>query len=155
MAENREILAQQAFFAKLDPKYLDIVAGHAHLREFADGELVFRQDDDAKSFFMVLKGQVDVEIPAIYGAPLTVQSLGPGEVLGWSWLIPPFKWHFVARATTDATLLEFDGKGLRELCEQDPKLGYELLKLFAALMSERLQEARMRMLEVCAPPEMV
>ncbi len=94
-----------------------------------------------------------IQVPSIFGPPLTVQTLGDGELLGWSWLIPPYKWHFEARADSDLQVIEFDGARLRQRCEEDPALGYQLLKRFSALMSDRVQAARMKMMEVCDPTQ--
>ena len=81
------------------------------------------------------------------GPTLKIQTLGKGQVLGWSWLISPYKWNFQAKAEDDSELLQFDGAAILAQCEQDPKLGFELLKKFAALMSVGLNAARQKMME--------
>lgn len=148
-----DYLRSNLFFKGLEPQYIRILAGLATERDFDPAALIFQQDKPADYLFVVLDGQATIEIPALYGPPISIQSLSNGEVLGWSWLIPPYKWHFDARAVTKTKTLAIDGKRLREQCEQDSTLGYELMKRFAALMSERLQEARMQIMEVAAPPE--
>jgi len=79
-------------------------------------------------------------------------TLGEDQVLGWSWLIPPYRWNFLARAVEESDLLEFDGGAILARCEEDPKFGYELFKCFAALMSERLAAARQKMMDQWDPP---
>jgi CRP/FNR family transcriptional regulator, cyclic AMP receptor protein len=140
-----------SFFHGLAPEYLDFLARHAARRIVADGDMLFRHGDSARSFFLVLSGHVSVEIPAIEGPVLQLQDLGPGDVVGWSWLIAPHKWNFQARVTLAAEVLEFDGAAVLEHCEQDPRFGYELLKRFSALMSERLRLARDRMMQEWKP----
>lgn len=81
------------------------------------------------------------------GPNLEIQSLGKNQVLGWSWLISPYQWNFQAKAEDDSELLEFNGTAILARCEQEPKFGYEVLKRFAALMSERLEAARLKMMD--------
>jgi CRP/FNR family transcriptional regulator, cyclic AMP receptor protein len=98
------------------------------------------------------KGHISVQVPALIGPVLEIQSLGEDQILGWSWLIPPYRWHFMARADEDSEVLEFDGSAILAHCEEDPNFGYQLLKRFAALMSERLDAARQKMMDQWNPP---
>ena len=81
-----------------------------------------------------------------------MQIVGEDQLLGWSWLIPPYQWNFLARAVEDSELLEFDGKAILAHCEKDSKFGYELLKRFATLMSDRLNAARQKLMDQWDPP---
>lgn len=135
-------LAQHPVFKDLEPLHLAKIAGYARQVQFSPGQRVFEHDTRAREFFIVQEGKVTVEIPAITGEPLVIQTLGPGSLVGWSWMIPPYAWSFDARAATPCTLVAVDGEKLRESCEADTKLGYELMKRFAALMAERLNAAR-------------
>ena len=74
--------------------------------------------------------------------------MGPGQILGWSWIISPYKWHFEARALEDVRAIALDGECLRNKCEEDPKLGYEMLKRFSHILEQRLQSTRMQLLDV-------
>ncbi len=139
------------FFAGLSGDHLQFLADHAHRRQLSAGDVLFRHGDNARYFFLVLSGHVSVEIAAIEGPALLLQDLAPGDVVGWSWLIAPHRWNFQARAMAPAEVLEFDGKAVLEHCEQDSLFGYELLKRFSALMSERLQVARSRMMQEWKP----
>lgn len=145
-------LRAHSILRALSDRQLAAVVAHAGVRRIAAGEVLFRQGDRAIRFYVVRDGSIRVGVPAIDGPALEVQRLGPGEVLGWSWLIPPYRWTFDARAVDDSTLIEFDGESLRRACEQDPVLGYAVMKIFAELMSARLQAARMRMMEAWSPP---
>ncbi len=147
----RHILADNAFFAGLAPQHLDFLAEHASRRGLRQQDVLFAYGDKASSFFLVLGGHVSVEVAAIEGPALTLQELGPGAVLGWSWLIAPYRWSFQARATEPSEVLEFDGARILARCEEDAKFGYELLKRFSSLMSERLFFARQRMMAEWKP----
>lgn len=103
---------------------------------------MFRYGTSAQQFYMVQDGKVSVEIPAVEGAPLPIQKVGKGDVLGWSWLVPPYQWRFDARALEPSRIVVIDGERVRFHCEEDPKLGFELMKRFASLMAERLICAR-------------
>lgn len=142
-----DYLRSHPFFSSLAPELLDEVAPHAFELRVPSQSKVFRQDAAADHFYVVLDGEVTVEVPAIQGEPARLQLLGPGKILGWSWLIPPHRWHFDARATKPSRLLQLDGARLRDFCRNNPVLGYPLLERAAILMMERLGEARLRVIE--------
>lgn len=145
-------LSEKAFFSGLKPEYIEFLAGHASKREVRKDEVLFPHGQKSDRFFMVLSGRITLEVAAIEGPPLELQSVGADEMMGWSWLIPPYKWTFQARAVEPAEVLEFDGNAVFERCEKDPEFGYELLKRFSALMSERLAFARQKMMDEWSPP---
>jgi CRP-like cAMP-binding protein len=135
-------LAQHPIFRGLKQEHIALIGSLAKLVAFEPHERVFEQDTPASHFFLVREGSVTVEIPSIDGEPLPIQKLGADSLLGWSWLIAPYRWAFDARATSRCQVVAVDGERLREACEADPVLGYELLKRFAVLMAERLNAAR-------------
>jgi CRP/FNR family transcriptional regulator, cyclic AMP receptor protein len=135
-------LARHPLFQGLDSTHIARIAGHAEERAIPADQRVFTQDTEASHFFILKEGTVAVEIPALDGEPLTIQNLGAGATIGWSWLIPPYRWLFDARATSSCVVVAVDGKSLRAACDENPVLGYELMKRFAALMAERLNAAR-------------
>ncbi|MDD4887121.1 MAG: cyclic nucleotide-binding domain-containing protein [Thiomonas sp.] len=145
-------LQAHTILSALNPAQLARLLPHARALQIAAGEVLFQQGQEADAFYIVRTGSVQIGVPAINGPGVAVQTLGAHDVLGWSWLIPPYKWTFEARSLTRTTLLRFDGKAILQECERDPALGYALMKLFAALMSARLQAARLRMMECWAPP---
>jgi len=144
-------LTAGGLFAGLAPEFVDFLAQHARTRELKELEVLFHYGEPAKSFYLVTSGHLSIEVAALEGPALQLQDLGPGSVVGWSWLIAPNRWAFQARAKTPAKLIEFDGVAVLAECEANPKFGYELLKRFSALMSERLQQARARMIEEWRP----
>lgn len=149
--EIRQSLAGVEFFADLDEDVLAFLVECARERRFARDQTLFRQGDPATEFFLLQSGSVSIEIPAIAGPVLEVQHLGPGRILGWSWLLPPYKWSFQARAEEDATALAFNGSRVLAKCEDDPRFGYVLIKRFSALMAERLEAAHRRMMAQWSP----
>ena len=117
---------------------------------FNAGESVCRQGDEANHFYLIRAGKVALEIPVPGRGTVTIQTLGDGEILGWSWLIPPYRWRFDARAVETTRAIAFDGRCLRSKCEEDPQLGYELLKRVVARFGERLDATRFQLLDVYA-----
>lgn len=148
----KKYLKSHKRFKQLSDELIKQLSDAGRALTFKQGEHLFAQDQPADHFYIVVNGTVSVEIPAIYGPPLVVQSLQAGNMLGWSWLIPPYMWTFEAIAEEDTEVIEFDGEKLRQACEQDHDLGYELMKVFSGLMSERLHEARRKMMESFSAP---
>jgi CRP-like cAMP-binding protein len=127
---------------------LKIVVGCASNVKFDQGEFVFREGGDADKFYLIRHGRIALEVFTTNKGPVTLQTLGEGEVVGWSWLIPPYHWHFDARAVELTRALALDGKCLRGKCDDDHSLGYELMKRFTHIMEERLQAARLQLLDL-------
>ena len=150
--EIEGILAEQPFFAGLKAADLSFLANAAERRPLRKDQILFRYGAPADEFYLVLSGSVTLEVAAIEGPALVLQSVGTGAVLGWSWLIPPYKWSFQARSNEETEVLAFDGKAVLARCEADPAFGYDVLKRFSTLMSERLGYARERMMEAWNPP---
>lgn len=147
----RQIIGSNDFFAGLDDAALDYLAEHATRRQLAEGKVLFHQGDSATNFFLLISGHLSLGIPALEGPSLELQDIGPGQVTGWSWLMPPNLWNFQARVRTPIDFLEFDGKAILEHCESNPSFGYPLVIRFSSLMSERLQFARRKMMEEWKP----
>ena len=146
-----EYLSTHEFFSELSVDFMKLLCESVSTLEIKKGQVLFRQGERADKFYIVRTGRIAVQIPAIMGPTLEVQTLGTDQILGWSWLISPYQWHFQAKAEEDSKLLEFDGTAILARCEQEPKFGYELLKRFAALMSERLDASRQKMMDEWNP----
>ncbi len=147
-----DYLGNHAFFKGLGDSSIKFLAECASERSLQEGEVLFKQGNKADKFYLLRDGRIAIQVPALMGPALEIQSLGKDKVLGWSWMIAPYRWHFLARALEDSIVLEFDGSAILERCENDPRFGYELLKRFAALMSERLDAARQKMMDEWNPP---
>ncbi len=120
------------------------------LSHFEAGELIFREGDPANRFYLIQEGKVALESEKTGQRPVLIQTLGVGEVLGWSWLFPPYYWHFNARALEPTKAIFFYGTRLREQSEEDPVLGYELLKRMSHVVIQRLQATRQQLLKMGA-----
>jgi CRP/FNR family cyclic AMP-dependent transcriptional regulator len=147
----RQEIAASRLFSGLADDALDFLADHAEEKRLDEGQVLFHHGDRATQFFLMLDGHLSLQIPAIEGPVLELQDIGPGQVAGWSWLIPPNRWHFQARARTAIRYVEFDGEAILAHCEAEPRFGYELVKRFSALMSERLAFARQKMMAEWKP----
>lgn len=142
------ILAQHPFFDRLEQCHLDLLVGCASNVRFDVGQFILREGEEANHFYLIRHGKVALEIFAGHRGPITVETLEDGDIVGWSWLFPPYRWRFDARAVEITRAIALDGKCLRTKSEQDHDLGYELLKRFARIMEERLQATRLQLLDV-------
>jgi CRP-like cAMP-binding protein len=143
-----EILGDVPFFGGMSPERLALLAGCASNVHFDAGGLIFREGDEADTFYVVRHGTVAIELHAPARNPMTVETIEAGDVLGWSWLFPPYRTHFDARALSSVRATGFDGTCLRGKCEDDPALGYDLMKRFAQVFTERLHWTRLRLLDI-------
>ena len=129
-------------------RHVKLIAECACRTQFDEDDVIFRQGDIANRFYLIERGTVQLEAALPSGERRVVAGMiGSGGVLGWSWLFEPYEWQFTARALTLTTAIFFYGTVLREHCETDPSLGFELFKRMSAEMVRRLQSARNRLLE--------
>ena len=142
------ILGEHPFFSGLEEPYLQLFVDCASNVRFNAGETIFREGEDADKFYLIRQGKVALETSAPQRGSVIIQTLGEGEVLGWSWLVAPYRWRFLARATELTRAIALDGKCLRGKCEEDHDLGYELMKRFALVIAERLEATRFQLLDV-------
>lgn len=142
------ILAKHPFFDRLEQRHLDLLVGCASNVRFDAGQFILREGEEANHFYLIRHGKVALEIFAGHRGPITVETLEDGDIVGWSWLFPPYRWRFDARAVEITRAIALDGKCLRTKSEQDHDLGYELLKRFARIVEERLQATRLQLLDV-------
>ncbi len=135
------ILEQQPFLKGMDKRHLELLAADSMLAEFNAGKRILRKGGSANRFYLILEGQVKLELPVTGGEAIGIETLGPGDVFGWSWLFAPYHCHFDARAVTKAKAIFFYGTHLhlRDLCENNHDLGYELMKRFSEIVIKRLQ----------------
>jgi len=142
------ILQDVPLFQGLTPAQLELIAGCGSNVRFNEGELLFREGGEADTFYVVRHGSIALETFVPARGAVTIETLEAGEVVGWSWLFPPYRWHFDARAHSLVRATSFDGACLRGKCERDPQLGYDLMSRFAQVMIQRMQWTRMRLLDV-------
>lgn len=142
------ILKKHPFFKDLDQEYLDFIAGCASNVVFKSGEIIMKENDPADKFFLIREGMVAIDIPISRKKAVTIQTVRQGEIVGWSWLIPPYKYRFTCRVVEDVRAIVLDGKCLREKCEKSHDMGYELLKRLAGVFTQRLESARIQIVSL-------
>lgn len=146
------LLATHGFFQGLDGPRLALVAGCGKNVKIAAGRYLAREGRDADTFYAIRGGRVAIELHAPERGAVVLQTVGEGEMLGWSWLVPPYRWTFDARAVEEVRAVEFDGKCLRKKCDADPALGYDLMKRFAGVFAKRLEAARLQLIDLYGKP---
>jgi CRP-like cAMP-binding protein len=142
------ILVEHPFLKGLEPRHLKLVVGCASNVRFKAGQYLFREGEEADRFYMIRQGKVALEMPVAKAESVILQTVGEDEVLGWSWLIPPYYYRFHARAVELTRAIALDGRCLRTKSEEDHDLGYELLKRFCHIAIERLDATRLQLLDV-------
>jgi CRP-like cAMP-binding protein len=135
----RANIADQPFFRGMKAEHLDIIAANAEEKSFEPKQILFHEGEPANRFFIIQSGKIVLEAHEAGREASVVQTLGPGEVLGWSWLFPPFAWHLRARVIEPTTALVLDGAHLLIAAEMDHDFGYRLMKRIAQLLIARLQ----------------
>jgi CRP-like cAMP-binding protein len=148
MQALESLLREAPVFRGLADEQLALVAGCGSNVHIDEDAVLFREGDPADVFYLIRDGVVALETFALARGAITIETIESGEVVGWSWLFPPYRWHFDARALTPLRATVFDGACLRGKCEADPALGFELMSRFAQVLIERLQWTRLRLLDV-------
>jgi CRP/FNR family cyclic AMP-dependent transcriptional regulator len=143
-----ELVAEHPIFLELPPEQRALIAGCGKNRTFGDGEFLMREGDSADTFFAIRRGIVTLYLHDPQRGEIAIESLGAGEIVGLSWLFPPYRVQFDVRAVGPVNTIAFDGACLRGKCEADTALGYALMKRFAATMTQRLQATRVQLLDV-------
>jgi CRP-like cAMP-binding protein len=141
-----DIIKRHPFLVGMSPHQLRLLSDCSMQAHFRSDELIFREGDPANRFYLLQKGKVALESLVKDKGNTLIQTIGAGDVLGWSWLFPPYLWHFDARAIEPTDAIFIYATPLREECESDHELGYELLKRMAQVMMNRLQATRWKLL---------
>ncbi len=150
MENLRRIVAEHPFCQGLESYYVDLLAGCASNVRLHAGQHLFREGGEANQFYLIREGKVALEVFAPSREPIITETVDGGDVLGWSWLVPPYRWHSDARVVEPVCALAVDGKCLRAKCERNHDLGYELLKRVVDIVGQRLESTRLRMLDLYA-----
>ena len=148
MKTLESVLIKHPFFENLEDSYLNLMTGCAKNIKFDAGQFIYRQDEEANQFYIIRQGKVALEICPPGKTPVTVQTVNEGEILGWAWLVPPYRWRFDARATELTRAIALDGKCLRKKCEEDKNLGYELLKRLLPAIGRSMEATRLQLLDI-------
>jgi len=138
MAQTYRVLSE------LDPQQLRKLLPIAEDQQFASGQIIFREGDKSAFFHLIVSGEVALEETA-GSNPVRVQTLHPGEAMGWSALVSDSRTHFQARALSPVSTVAFSSPRIREACERDPEMGFALMKKLLDLVTERLDATRMQL----------
>ena len=149
------IIGEHPFFGGLSPDYLSLLASCASNVRFNVNDFIFREGEAAERFYLIRHGKVSLDVYAPGRGPIVIQTVAEDEVLGWSWLFPPYQWHFDARALTLTRAIAFDGHCLRAKANSDTEFGYALLKKFMPLIVKSLERVELQLLDVYGQPESV
>lgn len=142
------LIKAHPFFERLEPAQLELIVGCVRNERHEEGKMLFREGEDANWFYVIRDGQLSLEVHVPGRGPVVFQTLREGDVLGTSWLFPPYRWQLSARVVRSTRLLAFDGKCLRGKCDEDHHLGYELVRRTAQILIKRLDAARLQLLDL-------
>lgn len=145
-------LAGHEFFRGMPARHVDRLVKVADYEDVPARHRFFEEGGRADRFWVIQAGRVMLDLHVPGRGTVIVESLGRGTVLGWSWLFPPYEWRFGAVAADPVRAIVLDAKAVRVMCTDDPALGYELTRRFTAIMLDRLQNTRMRLLDLYAAP---
>jgi CRP-like cAMP-binding protein len=138
-------IAAHRFVAGMKPEYISRLVEVSMFKQFDRDEIIFKEGGPANRFYLICRGKIAVESHTRTQAARLIQLIGEDEVLGWSWLFAPYSWHFTARVIEPATAIFFYGSRLREVCDNDPAFGYDVMQRVAAIVVDRLQLTRAKL----------
>jgi len=141
------LVAQQPFFKGMDEHLIQLLADSILEMRFNPGAWLFRQGDPANRFYLIMEGKVVIESEVKELGMVPIRTLGPGDNLGWAWLFPPYQMHFSARTIEPVRTIFFYGTRLREKCESNHELGYQLMKRVAEVVVRNLNATQQRLME--------
>ncbi len=142
------MIGEHPFLCGVRLEHLQLLAGCARKVGFDAEEFLFRSNEPADRFFLVISGSVALKVFIPGLGPMPIQTIAAGEALGWSWLLPPYRWHFDARALDQTLTVAFDAGRLRQLLDSHPELGCEVLKRVVGIVAQRLQATRLQLLDL-------
>ena len=147
-----EIISRHPFFRDLEPSCCEMIAGCGRNVRFDAGQYLFREGESADYFYLIRHGRVAFETTVPGQEPIRILTLDEGDIAGVSWLVPPYRWNYHAKALEPTRAIALDAVCLRDKCEEDHHLGYELMKRFVPELVRRLHATRMQMLDVYGKP---
>lgn len=148
MESMSDLIGESPLFAGLNPTAIELAAGCARNVTFEAGDRLLSEGEHADTFYIIRRGHAAIQVRRPSGKPIVIETLGPGKVLGLSWLVPPYRWHFDAVASERMGAIAIDGACLRRKADADADFGYSVLQRIAQVLLERLQATRTRLLDV-------
>ncbi len=146
-------LSQAPFCEDLAPEHLAILLGCAHEERIPKGRFLFHEGATADEFYLIVSGRVGLELDCPNRGGLSIQTCGAGDIVGTSWLVTPYVWRFDARVLEESRLISMDAAVLRERCQIDPVFGYAMLERIVQVKAERLDAARLQLMDLYGNPE--
>ncbi len=143
-----DLVRDNPFFAGLSEEYLELISGCGANESFAAGSFLFREGGSADKFYVIRHGGVALEMYQPGREPIILQTRRDGDIMGWSWFIPPYRWEWDARALQLTRVVSFDAICLRGKLESDPAFGYEMMKRFIPVIHDRMKAARLQMIDM-------
>lgn len=143
-----DIIKAHPFFADLDETHCNLAGGCARNVRYKAGDYILKEGEPANEFFLIREGRVALDINAPGGKDITFQTVGPGEIVGVSWLVPPYRWSYDARALEPVRAVGVDAECLRGKCDADHDFGYEMMNRFVPVLVQRLQATRLQLLDL-------
>jgi CRP/FNR family cyclic AMP-dependent transcriptional regulator len=141
------ILKSHPFFNGLESEFMKVIIDSASIEEIATHQYLFYEGESASNFYLVLEGLIGIQVFAGEGGFINIQKVGSGEIIGWSWLLPPNAWFFSGEVLEPSRVVTFNGENLRNICESNHDLGYELAKRLTTVVIQRLSETRLKLFE--------
>jgi CRP/FNR family transcriptional regulator, cyclic AMP receptor protein len=148
MEDLSKILRSHPFLNDLDENYVKQIVGCASNVVFRENDYIFKEGEQATRFYLIRTGKVALEINGREKGRIRVLTLGPGQILGWSWIVLPYRWHFDAQVVENVRAISLDGECLRKKFDEDPKLGYEMMKRFTQILEQRLNVTRIQLIDM-------
>ena len=143
----RSILEHQPFFNDLDSKFIKFIEDAASIEELDSHDYLFYEGDPAHHFYLIMEGLIGIQVFAGESGFVNIEKLGSGQMIGWSWLLPPYAWFFSGEVLEPSRVIKFDGEKLRRICENDHEFGYEMAKRLTTVATQRLGETRSKLAE--------
>jgi len=134
------------FFKGMKNEHIELLSQHMEKDAFKVNEYIVKEGEPASKFFLILKGRVSIEMLSSEGKPFSIQTLTTGDIVGWSWMIPPYLSQFSVRALEATEMLVMDGELLKKKSEKNHEFGYELLKRLVSIFVQRLQATRQHLI---------
>jgi CRP/FNR family transcriptional regulator, cyclic AMP receptor protein len=148
MQNLESVVAALPMFEGLKPEHVRLISGCASTMTYGAGEFMGREGDPADRFWVIRQGRVALELHAPGRGSVTIQTIGDDEIVGWSWLVPPYQLRFDVHAVVSTRALAFDGRCLREKIASDPEFGFELLQRFSRVMLRRMEAMSLQLLDL-------
>lgn len=148
MKTIKDLISEQPFFQNFPPEFIETIAGCGKNVHLDAGAMMATEGQDADSFYVLRRGVARIQVHLPAQGTQTIQTVGANSIIGWSWLFPPYQWNYDVVVVDDVSAIAFDGRCLRQKCDDNPNLGYTMVKAFAAIMVDRLKATRLRCLDI-------